>query len=342
MYKVDIGVFAYNEAHQIAEMINGLMSQDVFDADMFSVRVLILANGCTDQTAQVACDFSSTFADSISFEIFDLPKGGKSRTWNIFVHELSRSDADILVFCDADAEMPNPQNISSMLSLLVNDPELRASTSRPTKDIAYYAKELSFMEKIISKSGGNLYNWRNSIAGSLYALPIGVARSFHLPIGLPVEDGFVRAMVATQCFKDISGEAKIDGKEGVFHIYESERNVRALIRHQTRLVIGSAINSTVFGYLNDLNDHSISEELQKAAGQEDWLEQVLATRLPNRSFGWVPWSFLTKRLRFNIIKEKKKISTKLLGSLVLGLIFDAIVYINAQIKMARGTGVGYW
>jgi glycosyltransferase involved in cell wall biosynthesis len=342
MYKVDIGVFAHNEAHQIADMIAGLMSQDVFEIDTYSVRVLILANGCNDHTAQTARDCSQAYSDTGLFEVFDLAKGGKSRTWNTFVHELSRPDADILVFCDADAQMPNPQNISSMLSLLVNDQELRASTSRPTKDIAYYAKDLSFMEKIISKSGGNLYNWRNSIAGSLYALPINVARSFHLPIGLPVEDGFVRAMVATQCFADIAGDAKIDGKEGVFHIYESERNISTLIRHQTRLVIGSAINSAVFGHLNDLKDNSISEELRNAAGDEDWLRHVLAERLPNRTFGWVPWSFLYKRLKFNIIKQKKKISIKLLGTLVLGLTFDAIVYVNAQIKMARGAGVGYW
>ena len=51
MTRVDIGVFAHNEAAGIAAMVAQLLAQDLAGLE---ARILILANGCTDDTAALA------------------------------------------------------------------------------------------------------------------------------------------------------------------------------------------------------------------------------------------------------------------------------------------------
>ena len=51
---IDIGIFAHNEAGGIAAMLGELARQDLFCAPGRSVRVHLLANGCSDDTVAVA------------------------------------------------------------------------------------------------------------------------------------------------------------------------------------------------------------------------------------------------------------------------------------------------
>jgi len=116
----------------------------------------------------------------------------------------------------------------------------------------------------------------------------------------------------------------------VFHVYASERSILALIRHQTRIVIGSAVNAAVFAQMRDG-----SVDLAQVARDDGWLERVIAAQLP-RWFGWVPPHFLFKRL----VRAWR--SPRRWPMAVLGFGFDAVVYVRAQWCMARGTGAGHW
>ena len=49
--RIDIGVFAHNESAGIAAMVARLLAQDIAGLD---ARILVLANGCTDDTAAQA------------------------------------------------------------------------------------------------------------------------------------------------------------------------------------------------------------------------------------------------------------------------------------------------
>ncbi len=48
---VDIAVFAHDEGAGIAAMVAGLAAQDILHGPDFAARVLVLANGCRDDTA---------------------------------------------------------------------------------------------------------------------------------------------------------------------------------------------------------------------------------------------------------------------------------------------------
>jgi glycosyltransferase involved in cell wall biosynthesis len=331
MMRVDFGVFAHNEAAGIAAMVARLFAQDLTGLD---ARIMVLANGCTDDTAAQA--------KAAGAEVADLPLGGKSRTWNRFVHDLSRPDADQLIFVDADVEFTAPDCLLRLALGLGARPALWVLNSQPIKDIVARPDNLSKMDKIIAAAGGGLDDWKTAICGQLYAMPAARARTLHLPIGLPVEDGFLRAMVLTDALTQPEDFTRIDGLDGLSHIYASERSIPALIRHQTRIVIGSAINFAAFDTLRALPEAVRHSQLASAAADDGWLPRAIRQQLPRAPFGFIPLHFLTKRISRFVSNLRQNLRPKRLVVAVLGFGFDAIVYLLAQYRMARGTGAGHW
>lgn len=333
---VDIGVFAHNEADHITHLVEDLRRQTLLSAGTIDVRVLILANGCTDSTVAVA---TTAAAGDERIAVADLAQGGKSRTWNRFVHELSRPEAELLLFCDADIGLPDESTMERLVRLLAERPELVAAPSRPVKDIVYAPAGGGAPRGLIAASGGGLDDWRISISGQLYAARASAVRGFHLPIGLPVEDGFVRAMLLTNVLTEDEDLSLIDGDERAFHVYESETKVPNLLRHQRRIVIGSAINTALFTELRDAFGANPREALAAAAGDEQWVARTIRKRLP-RWYGFVPTHFLFKRVvrYFN----KPTLQPKAIVTTAAGFGFDAVAYLMAQVAMARGVGAGHW
>ncbi len=335
MRRVDIGVFAHNESAGIAAMVARLAAQDILRSNTVSARVLVLANGCKDKTADIARDA----ALGTAIEVVDLPLGGKSRTWNRFVHDLSRKNADVLIFVDADIEFRDDGALAEMLRNLGG---LWVLNSQPVKDTVMRPEDLSRMDRFIAAAAGGLDNWKTAVCGSLYAMPAPVARRFHLPIGLPVEDGFLRAMVLRDAITGPEDFSRIDGLEGMYHVYGSERTVTALIRHQVRIVVGSAVNYACFGALDRLPLDQRHAELAHAAGDETWVAQAIKARLPEWPGGYIPLHFLTKRLAKAAQTPRDLLRPKRVVITVLGFGFDLIVYMRAQWAMWRGTGAGFW
>lgn len=316
-----IGIFAHNEAAGIGAMIADLVRQDIF---AHGARAMILCNGCTDGTADTA---RAALPAGFPATVVELPEGGKSRTWNRFVHDLA-AGAEVLVFADADIALPERRTLSQLVAGLER---AHVFNSRPVKDISLQAGGLQ--DRLIAAAGGSLDDWRRAICGQLYAMRGAVARGVHMPIGLPVEDGFLRAMIATDGMTGPEDLSMIDGGEA-WHVYGSERSVRGLIRHQTRIVIGSAVNEAVFRHLRDLPPEGRKAALRLAAQDADWLAQVLARR-QGRIWGHVPLHFLFKR-------SVRMVRARRYAMMLCGFIFDLIVYGLAQLRMARGAGANYW
>lgn len=341
---VDIGLFAHDEAAGIAAMLAGLAAQDIWADTGLAPRLVVLANGCSDDTAAVARASLAAFPPGALAEVAELAEGGKSRTWNAFVHRLARPGAAVLVFCDADIALPEAGTLAALVRALLARPELDGFTSRPVKDLSLPGARLTPVERLIAAGGGTLDDWRSAICGQLYALRAGVARGFHLPVGLPVEDGFVRAMVMTRAFSDLPGGGRIDGDPAIFHVYASERRIAGLIRHQTRIVVGGAVNAAVFAHLVALPGApaAIPAELARAAADPGWLARVLAAQLPRWPWGWVPLHFLTKRIA-NLVRAPRALARpRGLAVLVAGFSLDLVVWVRAQWRMARGGGPGFW
>ena len=197
------------------------------------------------------------------------------------------------------------------------------------------------MGRLIAKAGGTLDDQETALAGSLYLLRADIARTVFMPVGLPVEDGFLRAMLLTDLLSHDEDMKRIRTDPSITHVYESLQSVAALVRHQTRIVIGSAINAVLFSYIrrNTRSAAEASALLREASADEAWLGARISEELPRWPFGYVPFHFLTKRLRKF---ARDGFSLKRLPIVALGFAFDAVVYVIASVKMARGSGSGFW
>ncbi|MEY1556935.1 glycosyltransferase family 2 protein [Yoonia sp. R2331] len=340
----DIGVFAHNEQDGIAALLGELARQDLFDDPILDLRVHILANGCTDATVGRAngaiAELPATVGNRIA--VLDLELGGKSRTVHRFIHDIARRDATILGFMDADIVLPQADTIRRMIAALQDRPKLQAFTSCPIKDVVHDQLPTGLVGRIIGASGGGLADFKTAICGQLFVMRSAMARQIGLPAGLPVEDGFMRAMMLTDLLSAPENFDRIDGDEAIYHVYESIRTIPELIRHQVRIVIGSAINAVLFAKIRrEAGDLDAAHALlMRAAVDENWLPDVIKAELPKWPYGYVPLHFLTWRVKAFFAGSQK--SLRRFALLLLGFGFDFVVYVLASLRMMFRPSAGFW
>ena len=92
------------KSRELTETLQTLFAQDVFEK--FSTEVIIVPNGCTDNTAAIAKqlvdDHRAVWSNRGSAKVVELTAAGKANAWNRFVHELSSPLASVIVLMDAD------------------------------------------------------------------------------------------------------------------------------------------------------------------------------------------------------------------------------------------------
>lgn len=117
---IELALFCRNEAPRVHGAIRALRAQaHALPRDLLPLRVVVLENGSTDDTAEVAERAAREFADDIF--VVEVRSGlppGKTRSWNAF---LERATAEILVFMDADV-IAAPGAIAMVVDELRADP----------------------------------------------------------------------------------------------------------------------------------------------------------------------------------------------------------------------------
>ncbi|MCU0906243.1 MAG: glycosyltransferase [Rhodobacteraceae bacterium] len=340
----DLGIFAHQEETTIATILADLVTQSAMSDPLIDLRIIVVANGCTDATVSVAEAFRDSQPSTIGqrIEVVDLPRGGKSRAFNAFVQEISRPDADTLVFCDADIRMVRADVLSRMLTGLRDAPQQEVFVSRPVKDVNHFDLPVGLVARLIASGGDGLADWRTAICGQLYAMRAATARGISLPIGLPVEDGFVRAMVLTDLLTRPEDLRRIDGDPDVFHVYESIRTPGDLVRHQARIVTGSAVNEVVFRHMRRVAPdlEGARRLLATAAAVDGWLEATLRAELPRAPHGYVPFHFLFWRL--TAARGRPWWRPRTLAVTLAGLALDSVAWVQASLRLWRGRAAGHW
>jgi len=247
---ISIGIFAHNEESNILSTLQSLASQDVFcllRPSNTRIRVSVIANGCTDATVRIASDFmnkQSTFEG----QVIKLEKAGKSHAWNHFVHRQEFHDADYFICVDSDIEFGSSSVISTLIQRLSCDNEAYLAVDIAKKDTELKAQK-TFFEQLSLIFSRFMRQGSTAVAGSLYCAKGDILRRVHMPEGLPVEDGFLRAMLVTDLFKQPDNPKRILVVNDVCHYFTPDSSLRSLFRHEERLLIGTYINSVIYGFL---------------------------------------------------------------------------------------------
>ncbi|WP_207209867.1 glycosyltransferase family 2 protein, partial [Tropicimonas sp. IMCC6043] len=337
--QVVFGIFAHDEERNLSYLLDDLQVQDILVAPDIKVEIHVLANGCFDRTFEFASRHELAEILSAQFLVHDLSESGKSRTWNRFVHEIAPPTADMLGFLDADIRISDPGHLSGLVRQLVARPDLKAFVSHPVPDAS---GATTMIARAILRGSGSSGNWRRSICGQCYLMPGPIARDMHLPLGLPVEDGFLSAMLRTDCMENLPGTQPIDGDPEISHVFEPERTLRGFLRHQMRIIIGGALNAALFTSLREAPDGYRRQILAKASEDSGWVGQQLKSQLPRRWYGWVPPHFLFKRTRNMLANLHRPRDFLRIPRIVAYFGLDLLVYLRAQLRMALGTGANFW
>lgn len=128
---IELALFCRNEAPRIRGAIAALGAQaGELSPHLLPLRVVVMENGSTDGSAEIAERAGRELADGDTFQV-EVRAGlrpGKTRSWNAF---LESAAADILVFMDADV-VPAPGAIAAIIDELEADPSLDLVSAIPS------------------------------------------------------------------------------------------------------------------------------------------------------------------------------------------------------------------
>jgi glycosyltransferase involved in cell wall biosynthesis len=304
--KISIGIMAHNEAGHIRDTLTSLAAQDLLTescAEDLNIDIVCVANGCTDDTAAVAEQALQdvlTGRNRISARVGVVDKAGKSHAWNEYVHRLSSPGADYLFLMDSDIRFGGTSTLRHMLEALASAPEAHVAVDTILKDIVFKEKKTAFEKMSLAASDLSLTG-PAKIAGSLYCGRGAVLRSIWMPVGLLVEDGFLRAMITTDNFTRPEMPDRIVRAPEATHIFEAVTHLPTLFRHEVRLVVGSAMNFILFDYLSDairMHGGHAGVLIQRLNEEKpDWFPALIRERIQACGIWAAPTAFIALPLK---------------------------------------------
>jgi glycosyltransferase involved in cell wall biosynthesis len=343
---ISIGIFAHNEEHDIGTLIADLAKQNLLSNNALSIEIHVVANGCTDQTVSIsktalaAAPFNGR---NISQFVHDLPRPGKSNAWNEFIHRLASPKTDFVFCLDADIRIPEATTLQLVFDKLVASKTACVAIDESVKDLSEKDKK-TLTERIILAASGTGYNTRVAIAGALYCVRFDVLKDIWMPIGLPGEDGFLRAMILTSNFTKEENLDRLVFVEGARHIFESEHTISGVFRHNVRLAIGTAINILLFDHIRDSENvqKNVAKYIQdQNAADPDWVNELIRAEIRRGKYFLLNKDFILKRIRgFFTLPLSQRL--RRWPILLVSIVFDIALLIRASQLMRKGAGAGYW
>ncbi|NBV84987.1 MAG: glycosyltransferase [Verrucomicrobia bacterium] len=340
-----IGIFAHNEEARLRDTLQSLSRQDLLTQAArlgVCIEITVVANGCTDRTAGVAGQAcAEIFADfaGVSAGTVELEAAGKSNAWNEYVHRIAAPEADFLCFMDADIAFVGENALRVMLETLRQSAAADACVDTILKDLAFLSSKntlqtLSLAVSELTRAGAP------KLAGSLYILRGSVARRLWLPIGLLVEDGFLKALLTTDRFTAAEKNTRIVRAVDAAHTFEAERRLLQIFRHEKRLATGTAQNILLFDYLrNQIACGSAKDgcELIRFLNETDpdWLRALTLEGIKNLGWRMLPLELLKlPLLQLQELPANRR--RRHLIPCVLRCLFNAVVLAGTYLDLRSG------
>jgi len=346
--KVSIGVLAYNEENTIVSTIKQILLQDIFYLVGTEIELIIIANGCTDNTVRTAEEELLKYKlKNFSYNVVNLKQAGKSNAWNEYVHTYSSRDSEYYVLVDADIEFGSDNVVKRLIETLIETSEANVAIDQIRKDIEQQKKKSLFSYISLKLSASKKSSNYKAIAGSLYCVRGKIIRQVYMPTGLPVEDGFLRAMIVTDNFTHLDDNSKIAIADDVCHYFQAILSPLALYKHEKRLVIGTTINSIIYNHLwaavkiGSIDAGEIVKDLND--DDKNWVAS-LVERYRDESGFWLVPSRVSTRYVMNLIKSDRAILKKLfLLPIALGASFIMmLITLDVNLFFRKNNGVGHW
>jgi len=352
---ISIGIVAYNESASISRMLHSLFEQSLFnepDSDT-AIEIVVVPNGCTDDTAIVAKDtleelVKPSVHTNVHWRVCESEQPGKSNAWNIYVHELSNPTVDYLFLMDSDIQQLAPQTLRSMIDLLETTPEAWVAVDKPIKDVSL--KENKTLIERLSASVSGLSGSKAVeggaawICGQLYCARAKVLRRIWLPTKLPTQDAFLYTMIVTDCLKAPKDPNRVILAKSASHVFEAYTDINSLLRHEKWQIIGRTINELIYAeLLANANSLQSAGLFIKQRNEQDplWLGKLIQASVAEKGWWLIPRFVLIRR--FQSLSNKPLLQAILLFPVaVIAFIADLLLSFQANLELHRQGQIGYW
>jgi glycosyltransferase involved in cell wall biosynthesis len=352
---ISIGILAWNEEDVIETTLISLFRQSAFQGAVGDLpdaewEIIIVPNGCSDNTAVIAqrvleCLVGQHDGQKITFAIHELEEAGKSNAWNHYIHEFSNKHADLIVMIDADIEFGERETISNTINALCQNPQAFVAVDLPLKDVVKKPKK-TLIEWVSATASRVSTVGPPGISGQFFCARTDMLRQIWMPKGLSVEDGFLRAMIVTDCFRTAINEERIIRAENATHYYETVTSLRGIFNHELRIVIGTAVNCyftwDFMIFATDPAGPGAGVLIRNWMGKDSsWYPRFIENTIRNHGAWVLPRGMLFRRFaRFKHYRGLGLVKGSLFA--MLGFLLDLPVFIAANRRLKKGGAVGYW
>lgn len=344
---ISIGVLAYNEESCIKKMIMGLFDQMLLKRRglPYQVEVCVVANGCLDNTVAVArraLDELSRTMPRVSGHVFVLDRADKSNAWNNYIHKFSSQQASYYILLDADIEFADEEVLCDIVVAAEASKNAKIVVDVPLKDIAKKQSK-NFFDRLSLHYSDSRKLGLPKISGQLYCGEGRYLRTLFLPVGLPVEDGYLRAVTLTDSFRHEENFDYIERIDDVHHYFSGLSFFSGLVRHEIRLTLGSMINMILFDYLYR---RSQCEDINLLINENNrnnpkWLEGCVNEYVEKNGYRKIFSVFAFRRvLDLKNISFRNFIINFCISITCLPL--DFYITLRAILLIKRSQAIGYW
>lgn len=341
--KISIGILAYNESAIISSTLQSLFKQSVFqEADPnLEVEVVIVPNGCKDNTAAVASQALAQLTAKVnnpylSWRVCEVEEGGKANAWNLYTHQFTDPRSEYLILMDADIQFLEYRTLYAMVDTLEQNRDAWASVDTLVKDVALKPKKNVFDRLSIAASGvaGAKSVW---MCGHLYCGRADILRRIWLPKGIFADDGFIAHMVVNDCLRGSEKLDRIVRAEGASHVYEAAMKISSLFGHQLRQIIADTMNEFIYEDL--LQDKYAGQDLGlliKSRNETDpgWVDRLIQATVQSKGWWVIPRFRVFQRL--NSLRHrpwKKAMAMSIPLTIAFGI--DLVLCVIANRKFHR-------
>jgi glycosyltransferase involved in cell wall biosynthesis len=316
---LSIGILAWNEEEAIGAALESLFAQTLFAhlaARDARCEILCVTNGCTDRTASVAaamCELESAthpHRGSFSARVCDIQQRGKNNAWNLFVHQLSRKEADYLFLMDGDIVLQDPDTLWNMWRALEINHDAAIATDSPIKDISL-KKRKGLCDCASLAASEMTQSAPAQVTGQLYCIRSRAARNIFLPRDLVAcEDGFIKSLVCTDFLTRESTPGRVVQAESASHVFQAYTSPPDLLRNRKRQIIGQTIvHFLIDKFLKRLPPEeklNLADTIRSREQSEPaWLRSLIAEHLRQTRLFWRLYPNLLSS-RFARLRQARK------------------------------------
>jgi len=235
-----VALMAHNEEKVIQKAVENVLGQNTPIG--YSVKVVVVANGCTDRTEEIVKEFEKQNPNRV--ELVSITEKGKTRAINRaikFFDEISKTDLPIpfVIFLDADCEFLGKEVLIHFVNRFEANPQSCAVAADCLPDVFLNSRKDIVAEIYRANYTLGQSVKINSISGMCYAIRLDILKKIDFPNFQFAEDMYVSSRLDGHFLKD----------RNIKIVFKIPSDLRGEIKRRTRQEISTQRYHEYYSYL---------------------------------------------------------------------------------------------